>query len=68
MHTDRKHEQTMVRDRPGSRGGMPRRGTVAAPVPPQPAPAAGREAVFDIADFEAIANFAGLDMQPRQAG
>ncbi|MFC7473968.1 hypothetical protein ACFQS7_06365 [Dankookia sp. GCM10030260] len=63
MDTDRKHDQTMVMDRPGLR-----RGPAAAPVPPRPMPEAPREAVFDIADFEAIASFAGLPARPRQAG
>ena len=61
MDTDRKHEQTMVMDRPG-----PRRGPAAAPVLQRPK--VTREAVFDIADFEAIASFAGLPARPRQAG
>lgn len=51
---------------PGQAGGRQRRGGVAEPRAARPDK--DREPIFDVADFEAIAVFAGLRPPPAQAG
>jgi hypothetical protein len=69
MTMNHKQEQVVV-EWPGL-GAWPRSDAASAPRPSGKAPRLkepGREAVFDIADFEAIAIFAGLPPRQRRQG
>ena len=76
MDMDQKQEQVVV-EWPGH-GAWPQPDAMAArtapragrkqPRPTEPGHEPGREAVFDIADFEAIAVFAGVQPKPRRLG
>ena len=68
MTMDLKRDQAVVIEWPGVPGGKPRRGAAASPSSPERRPETEREAVFDIADFEAIASFAGVPTLPGRTG